>query len=198
MKRNAEKEAIQKGFQLYDKIKFEKEKNPRILLRVFTIARQYSLTPPDWVLDELYKAFTSYLSANGKTTLDKAMGLTRTRGKPPAWVEEKNSIWDFVYMQEIYTIRIYFGLPIDETVRMVTGWLSYCPVADETLADKYIRQHWEEQFNNNEHGVLVHLIDQSNEQKMKYLKNFPKDFIFPGKIQAFIEQQKKNKLYLKR
>jgi hypothetical protein len=62
---------------------FEKDHNPMFLMMAFRDARLYNWPIPEWVLEGINRAFTSYVSSD-KITLDEAFKCTKGQGQDPA------------------------------------------------------------------------------------------------------------------
>jgi hypothetical protein len=114
------------------------EQNPIYLLHTFLHARDAGVQVPEWVLDRIGKAFSTYLEDKA-ITLDAALGLVTGRGKPTvrSAASQVDRDWEIVSAMDAL---IRLGMEVMDAAAVATEYTRLLsPPAPESARDMFYR-----------------------------------------------------------
>lgn len=166
--------------------KFTGEQDPAITMALFCECHRYRVYPPPWLLNDLYKRFSSYLA-------DKLNGGDKRLGEYFGESEEgaRNSYFSKMAfastmetaMQDINRFRIWFGLRKDDAIDLVAQYLQTVEDNNKTthrfhkgfsaIAKEY--KLWSKKHTLRHFKLRAEHHPPSRDDKVKMVQRYPKD-----------------------
>lgn len=166
---------------------FKETENPVHLIEAFLLAHEAGMYPPMWVLNKIAEVFREYHASNGNKDLDKLFGFKRGVGQSKAFQNIFEEYRDQCLTRDVFKLNVLFGISIEDAAHMTASRLAEMPswnttvldikeISGETLKDKYLKK-WKKVWDNK--WTKKHVTEMSKEEKIAFLKLFPKHSIPP-------------------
>lgn len=171
-------------------VAFKKTKNPIYAIETFVFAHKAGIYPPLWVLNYMAEIFDDWKNLNGKKSLDELFELKPMPGQAPLYQKDKEERRDEMLCMDVYALNTFFDFTIEEACYMAArrleesdNWnktsLDLKAISADTIKDRYKRK-W---------GKIIRFLYDSGElqelnqkeDKIAFLKQFPKDSFPPNK-----------------
>ena len=147
------------------------------LIECFLLARHHGVQIPEWVLDELARAFWKHQELMGSESLDAILQISASRqGKLPRvkMQHTKNIRSELSWL--MWNIKHRLGIDTDQAAQMVAAMMP-CnhrysrekPLTKASINDYYSRYFGEIQYNEQNAELLGYLRNTSDEENEEFL-----------------------------
>ena len=166
---------------------FKKTTNPIYAIEAFLIAHDAGLYPPMWVLNYMAEIFNDWHELQGTKSLDELFELKPIPGQARLYKTDKEERRDEQLCGHVYLLKTLFDFTIEEASYMASRRLEETPnwnktqfdlkaITDYTIQDRYYKK-WGKIYSS---LYPKEDIIMTKEEKIEFLKQFPKDS-FPTK-----------------